>query len=168
MEKGKILFRHDSFRKYQDKLAEDVYSIVSNREIALLNAPMGLGKTDAVVGAALSHAVEEKLFLLFLTPKISQHKIVLDVVEGINRKYGLSLRAIDLIGRRYMCAIEKLSSLDQDNFYSVCKKMREEELCPFYNNSLFSSKAEFLLDRIDKKILSSSYVFSYSFLIFFF
>jgi DNA excision repair protein ERCC-2 len=127
-----FFFRHSSPRAHQKSLMEDAYEAVSSGKVLLADAPTGCGKTDAVLSAAIKYAHESDLTIFFLTPKISQHKIAVDVVNGIAAKHKLGVRAVDLIGRRYACIDPVLSDLDQDGFYQSCEKKRKKETCPFY------------------------------------
>lgn len=130
-----IYFRHKKLRQYQEDLLKDSYTAVSEERHLLASAAVGIGKTDAVLGAALTHAIEENLSVFFLTPKISQHKIALDVVRGLEKKYRLGLRAVDMVGRRYACIDDTLADLDHEGFYYSCQKKRKEETCEFYGNA---------------------------------
>jgi len=97
---AEIYFRHDSLREQQEKLIQDTYTAIENKENLLAHAPTGTGKTDALLSPAISYALENNKTVFFLTPKISQHKIALDVVLGLEKKHKLDLRAVDLIGRK--------------------------------------------------------------------
>ena len=157
-----MYFRHESFRKYQDKLIKDVSSTLNERGVMLAHAPMGLGKTDAVLSPSISKALEEGLTVFFLTPKISQHKIALDVVEGINKKYGLKIKAVDLVGRKYMCIHPSLISLDHDNFYTMCKRLREDEICNYYGKAVGYNKVQELeANSLFNKFNKSFSIFSH-------
>lgn len=127
-----IYFRHRKPRKFQKEMIEFIYEEVSSGHHVLVHAPTGIGKTDASIGACLTVAYEKGLDLFFLTPKISQHEMAVRVVEGIVKKYGLRLRGLDIIGKRYMCLHPLLQRVDPEDFYELCKKMVKRELCPFY------------------------------------
>ncbi len=132
---SKLYFRHDKVREHQKDLISDIYDAVSNGKHLIAHAPTGLGKTDAALGASLSYAIENNLTVFFLTPKISQHKIAVDVVRGIAKKYDVKIRGVDLVGRRYMCVDQSLGELDHESFYQSCEKKRRNEECTFYGNS---------------------------------
>ncbi|MGB9719131.1 MAG: ATP-dependent DNA helicase [Candidatus Anstonellales archaeon] len=138
----KTYFRHEKLRKYQDALVNDVYEAIEEKMHLLAHAPVGLGKTDAVLSPALTYALENNLDVFFLTPKISQHKIALDVVKGIEEKYGIKIPVADVVGRRHMCIHPALEELDQDSFYQACEKMRKKELCPYYEKSRGYTKVQ--------------------------
>ncbi|MDO8554093.1 MAG: ATP-dependent DNA helicase [Candidatus Micrarchaeota archaeon] len=132
---SKLYFRHDKLREHQKDLIADVYDVVSNKKHLIAHAPTGIGKTDSVLGASLTYALENDLTVFFLTPKISQHKIAVDVVRGIAKKYDVKIRGVDLVGRRYMCIDQSLGELDHESFYQSCEKKRRNEECTFYGNS---------------------------------
>lgn len=125
-----LYFRHDAFRKGQEELALDAWNAIVSHGNLMAHAPTGMGKTDAVLAAALTSAVEEDSTVFFLTPKTSQHKIALDVARGIKKKYGLGFRCTDLVGRSRMCLDAKAAG--NPDFYSVCRRKREKGKCVFF------------------------------------
>ncbi len=129
-----IYFRHDKFREGQKEIITDIYTAIKEKKNIILHAPTGTGKTDASLSAAISYAKENNKKILFLTPKISQHKIVLEVISDINKKYSLNLKAIDFVGKRNLC-IDPVVSTTGSNFYEVCKYAREKGQCPFFTNA---------------------------------
>jgi DNA excision repair protein ERCC-2 len=130
-----LYFRHDSVRPHQKELMEDMQDAIAGHRIFMANAPTGLGKTDASIAAALGYALENEKTVFFLTPKISQHKIAIDVVNGIARKNSLSVRAVDMIGRSHCCIDENLLTLDNESFHTACGRKRQKQQCMFYENA---------------------------------
>ncbi|MBI5227641.1 ATP-dependent DNA helicase [Candidatus Micrarchaeota archaeon] len=115
---------------------EDIYQATTNQQNFMAQASTGMGKTDASLSAALTCAIENDLDVFFLTPKISQHKIALDVVNGIASKYSLTdLRAVDMVGRSQCCIDDTLSELDSDSFHHSCSKKRKDGHCTYYGNA---------------------------------
>jgi DNA excision repair protein ERCC-2 len=137
-----MYFRHPSIRKGQLEMMGDIKNALENKKNILCHAPTGMGKTDSSLSPALTYALENNRSIFFLTPKISQHKIAVQVLKGIGEKYSLSFRAVDLVGRRHMCPDSSLLSLDYDSFYQTCKKRRKEERCGFYANARGFSKSQ--------------------------
>lgn len=138
-----LLFRHERIRPSQFELVNDMYEAISAKKNFLAHAPMGLGKTDSALSAAITHAIEEDLSVFFLTPKISQHKIAMEVVNGIATKYKLdNLRAVDLVGRSHCCIDTNLSSLDSESFHTSCTKKRRKEECVYYSNARGHNKLD--------------------------
>jgi DNA excision repair protein ERCC-2 len=139
---SKIYFRHDRIRPYQQQLVDDIHSAVSGGRHLLAHAPTGMGKTDAALSATLGYAIDNGLTVFFLTPKISQHRIAVEVSQGIAKKFGLNIKAVDMIGRRYACVDPTLAGLNHDGFYLSCEKKRRNESCIFYRNAKGYSKAD--------------------------
>ncbi len=131
---SKIYFRHDKPRPFQRQLMADIYSAVAEEKNFMAHAPTGSGKTDSALSSAVSYALEHNLDVLFLTPKISQHNLAMDVVSGIGKKHGLNIRAVDLIGKKHACIDKELSRLDGESLYHLCDIKRKKNKCPFYNN----------------------------------
>ena len=114
---------------------EDIYDAIADQKNFMAQAPTGMGKTDASLSAAITYALENNLHIFFLTPKISQHKIAIDVVNGINKKHELNLRAVDMIGRSHCCIDDTLMNLDNDSFQTSCAKKRKKQECIYYENA---------------------------------
>ncbi len=136
-----IYFRHNNFRDGQKEIITDILTAITEKKNILLHAPTGSGKTDAALSAAITFAKENDKKILFLTPKTSQHKIALEVVADINKKYTLNLRAIDFVGKRHLC-IDPVVSQTGSNFYEVCKYAREKGQCPFFINARPTDKTK--------------------------
>ncbi len=128
-----FLFRHKTIRYEQKKLLADLYGAISTGQHAIVHAPCGIGKTDASLSAAITYGMDHGKTIFFLTPKISQHRIAVDVVSGIASKHHLPLTGVDIIGRRYACIHPALSDLDYEGFYMACEKLRKEEACVHHN-----------------------------------
>ncbi|MCX6774174.1 MAG: ATP-dependent DNA helicase [Candidatus Micrarchaeota archaeon] len=157
-----LLFRHNELRRYQKNLAEDSYSAFMEQKILFAEAPTGLGKTDALLGAALTVAEKEDLTVFFLTPKISQHRLGLEVIRGINKKCQRDFSAVDVIGKKHMCIHPALKNADAESFYSICDSLKKKEMCPYCRkavgyNRMESETAGILFSRIKEKIRNSTH-----------
>ncbi len=147
-----IYFRHSKIRQHQSRLISDAYGAIGAGNHFLAHAPCGIGKTDAVLSAAITYGVNNGLDVFFLTPKISQHKIAAETVKGIADKYSIKLRAVDLVGRKTACVNPVLDEMDYDGFYQSCEKLRRDEKCPFYaaargSTLLGQAKSELLFEK---------------------
>lgn len=138
MVKKPLFFRHDSFRPTQDKLIADIVSAIQNKKNILCHASTGIGKTDASISAALTHAIENNLTVFFLTPKLSQHEMALKVISDLQEKYDLDIIATDFVGKRHMCVDPILSSpeIDSSTFYEICDKRKRMDECNFHKRAL--------------------------------
>ena len=141
-----IYFRHKEVRKFQDQMMEDVYDALNERKNIIINAPTGVGKTDAALSPAISFALEKNLDVFFVTPKISQHKIALDVLEGIKKKYSLDFLFVDFVGKQNMCINPELIEKDTNAFYTLCERKMKKGECKFFENYL-------LIERKEKDLL---------------
>jgi len=130
-----VYFPHDSIREEQNKLLADSLSAIEQKKHLLAHAPSGLGKTSATMSPAISYALAENKTVFFLTPKISQHEIAVQLVNDINKKFGLDILGIDMVGKRYMCSHPFLRDADDNAFYELCKRLRKKEACEFYANT---------------------------------
>ncbi|MGC8694735.1 MAG: ATP-dependent DNA helicase [Candidatus Micrarchaeia archaeon] len=136
-----FLFRFNSLRPFQDKMLHDIYSSISKKRSILINAPTGIGKTDASISAALTYIIKEKkehgtdLNLFFLTPKISQHAIAIESLRGIKDKYELDFKYIDFVGKQNLCTNTEVNNLESSAFYQLCNKKIKEGKCTFFNNT---------------------------------
>ncbi len=149
-----FLFRFNKLRPFQDKMLNDIYKSISNKKSIFVNAPTGIGKTDASISAALTYIINEKkehnvdLNLFFLTPKISQHAIAIESLNGISNKYDLNLNFIDFVGKQNLCTNTEVNNLESSAFYQLCNKKIKEGKCAFFNNA----KDHIKYDNIAKEI----------------
>ena len=88
----------------------------------LASAPTGIGKTAAALAAALEFANSgpEKKTVMFLTPRQSQHKIVVDTVRRINEISNHDkISLVDMIGQSSMC-VEPFAGNRGASFSLLC------------------------------------------------
>lgn len=131
----------------------EIYNAVKEGKHIIAHAPTGIGKTDATISAALTYTLENGKVLVFLSPKISQHEMALRVVSGISRKHSVTVKAVEFIGKQYMCIHPVARRLKGEEFYELCKRLREKELCPHYVNYLNDERASFW-PLFEEKVLS--------------
>ncbi len=132
-----IPFRYENVREGQEKLILDAYEAFQSKKIFLAHAETGLGKTDASLSAALGAALkaDPNLTIIFLTPKNAQHAIAVDTLRGINEKYKMKLRVIDLVGKKHLCIDEQTAPKEGRGFYEMCRKKRESQTCVHYGHA---------------------------------
>jgi DNA excision repair protein ERCC-2 len=128
-----VFFPYETVRGEQKKLINDISQVVIEGKTLLAHAPTGLGKTVSSLAPILSYALENKKKVFFLTPKISQHEIVLETVNLMNKKFDLGIKAVDLVGKRSLCLDPFLSHVNA-GFYDGCSKKKKEKQCKYYNN----------------------------------
>lgn len=156
-----LLFPHDKIREVQDIMLNEVYATLKDKKNMILHAPTGIGKTASVLGPALSVAMKNNLTIFFLTSRHTQHKIVIDTLKEIRKKHGIDFSVADIIGKKWMCLQPGVETMYSDDFTEYCKKLRDENQCEFFSNTVKKSrrttvKAEKILSEL--KILGPMHV----------
>jgi len=160
----KVYFPYDRVRAEQQEFVKDTATAIKEKKIFLAHAPTGLGKTVSTLAPALSYALENDKKVFFLTPKISQHEIVLETAKMMNSRFGLDIRAIDLVGRRQMCVDPFLSNASFSvGFYEACNKKKKDKLCKYYTNTKGYTPNQKAEATRNKRGLIHSYNHHYSF-----
>ncbi len=108
-------FAHQVLRSGQKEMLDDSKKALNENGHHLAAAPTGIGKTAAVLAAALDIlSKSENKQIFFLTGRQSQHKIVIETLRKINEKTSNNkIRCVDLIGRHSMC-------VELDTFTGKC------------------------------------------------
>ena len=129
-----ILFPHDKMRNIQDVMLSDINNAIKDKKNMIIHAPTGIGKTVSVLAPALSYAMDNDLAVFFLTSRQTQHKIAVDTLKQIKKKYSNNFDAADIIGKRWMC-LQGVEGLNAGDFIDYCKKLRDNDNCEFYTNT---------------------------------
>ena len=129
----KDLFPHDEVRKGQDELINDMAEAFSKGKTLIAHAPTGLGKTASALTVAIKYAIEKKKKIFFLTNRHTQHQIAVETLKLMNKKNGVIVPSVDLIGKRWMCG-QEISGVFGNDFNEFCKAIVEKGECEFYNN----------------------------------
>lgn len=130
----KTLFPYEKIREIQSDFINDVVKAVEQKKHLIAHAPTGIGKTAAVLSSTIPYIVEKEFTLFFLTSRHTQHRIAIETLKEIRKKYGTTINVVDLIGKRNMCsqfAADKMGS----QFYEFCKVIVEKKECEFYENT---------------------------------
>ncbi len=155
--KEELYFPHETIRESQKELTEKILEAIKNKKCLLANAPTGLGKTAASISAALTYALKNNKLVIFITPKHTQHKIAVETIKAIKNKHNLNFVALDLIGKRHLCAQPGSSNLTQGEFSEYCKEAVENKSCHYYNNikekNKLSLQTEATLAELKKQTL---------------
>ena len=89
----KVFFPHKKVRKHQKNLMNLTIKALNENKNLVVEAPTGIGKTAAVLSPAISFALKNDLDVFFLTPKISQHEIAVELIQKMNNDFNLNLKA---------------------------------------------------------------------------
>lgn len=156
-----LLFRFDNARPHQKVMMDEIGKSLSQAKDVLINAPTGVGKTDAAIAGALGYAVEQNLDVLFLTPKISQHKVAIESLKGIRKKFNTDIRYVDIVGKRNLCINPDVNSVEGEAFYKSCENAVSSKKCVFYTNS--KDVSNITQDIIEANYLGHNALFEQSF-----
>jgi len=127
------LFPHEVVRSFQNEMIDMISKSLDENKHVVVHAPTGLGKTAASIAPALHKALSEGKTLFFLTSKNTQHRIAIDTLKKIKNKYSLNaLKAVDVVGKKWMCLQPGVSVLSSGEFSEYCKAMREDRKCVYY------------------------------------
>ncbi len=122
-------FPFDNIREGQKDFKEDASSSFAEKEILIAHAPTGIGKTAAVLPAAVK-AKKEGQKVFFLTSKQSQHNIAIETVK----KMPSSVNATDVISKKHMCPRDE-SRLPYPVFEEFCSE-RGQSKCNLFNKKM--------------------------------
>lgn len=128
------LFPYDAVRPEQGEMVRDVYSAVSSGRHLIAHAPTGLGKTAAVLAPSLSVALKKGFTVFFLTSRHTQHSIAVETLRLIKEKHGVKFTAVDMVGKKNMCARSEVDAFLGSQFHDYCRSLRENDGCKFYLN----------------------------------
>ncbi len=127
-------FPYEKIRPVQAEMMEEIGDALEKHCHMVIHAPTGIGKTAAVLGPALKHAISHKAVLFFLTSRHTQHRIVIDTLKEIKEKFKIDFTVSDMIGKRAMCSQKGIEKLGPSDFFDYCKVMREENRCSHFIN----------------------------------
>lgn len=142
-------------RLNQDKIASFVLEIAKEKGIGIIEAPYGIGKSIAMLSAALATGKK----VIFATCNKAAHNAIVDEVLRINEKLGRNLKVASLIGKDSLCAFENSFS------YDYCEYLRKNNECEYFSECYtknrtseerkLSSKATALVEQIEKEIIKN-------------
>lgn len=155
------LFRFERPRPNQEVMIKDIRHALESEEDILINAPTGIGKTDAAISAALSFALENSLDVFFLTPKMSQHKVAIESLQGIRKKFNKDIRYVDIVGKRNLCINPNVNNKEGEAFYKSCENLVSNKRCSFYTNA--KDPGNMTDDLVEANYLGHNSLFNESF-----
>jgi len=135
-------FPFSSIRAGQKEFLRDAIEAVSDGKHLLAQAPTGLGKTAVGLAASLDVALREDKFVLFLTSRQSQHRIVVDTLRRIRSK-PLAVSAVDIVSKQSMCA-QQNRPRSARAFNEYCALMSRTRSCRYFNRQADAVVAEIL------------------------
>lgn len=127
-------FPYNNVRPYQDRFIKIIYDCVDARSHLAMEGANGLGKTIAVLSAALPIAKERGLRILYCARTHKQMDRVIEELSAIHQKVDVS--GISIRGRLEMCFHPLITrhASDAKAAMEICDQLKQRDLCPFYEN----------------------------------
>ncbi len=127
-----IFFPYDNVRKIQANMIEDVHNTIKSKNHIIMHAPTGVGKTVSALAPALSYAIKNNMTIFFLTSRQTQHRIVVDTLKQIKKRFDLKFESSDIIGKKWMCLQNGVEAMPSSSFHEYCRDLREKGQCEFF------------------------------------
>ena len=143
-----IFFPHETIRDIQKVLVLQILNIISNKQNLIVHAPTGCGKTASSISAALTFAIKNNKTVIFVTPMHSQHKIAVDTLKLIRKKYNTDFKATDFIGKKWMCLQKNAFEMSSSEFSDFCTSSIKNETCDYYLNFKKNTVKELCLNDL--------------------
>ncbi|MDY6789522.1 MAG: ATP-dependent DNA helicase [Candidatus Nanohaloarchaea archaeon] len=149
------LFPYENVRDSQKEFKDIVEKALKEGKEVVSHAPTGIGKTAATVAPSLSHALENGKKAFFVTPRHSQHEIVVETLREIREKHGKDFVSVDLIGKKWLC--------DGERGGQVFVEDEDEESCPrhsktYKNDYELTNLAQEKVEELKNQILRAEEV----------
>lgn len=119
-------------RPGQTEFIDDVRQGLGDGKVIVAQVPTGLGKTAGVLAPALEIAKETKARIFFLTPKQSQHRVVIETLKLAEKAAGEQLVVSDMIAKKAMCPQPESEMLGARAFGEFCAKGMAKGTCSYY------------------------------------
>jgi len=123
-------FPFENIRGGQKQLYEDTLKAINENKTLMAYAPTGIGKTAAVLTAAVEKQFENREgIVFFLTSRHSQHNIAIETLKRIKENNNIDINVIDIINKKDMCPLNP--DINRMEFESYCYAMRRQGTCKY-------------------------------------
>ncbi len=113
----------------QEPIAEFVTKGIAEKDVCVVEAPYGIGKSIAMLSAALASGKK----VVFATCNNSAHNSIVDEVLRINKRLGKDMTVASVIAKGKLC-------LQKDFSYDICDQLKKDHLCKYYEKSYGEGK----------------------------
>jgi len=130
-DKANGIFPFDTIREGQKAMLEDCADSFKEGGHLIAHAPTGIGKTAAVLTAALEYAIEKDKVVFFTTSKQSQHRIAIDTLKAMQQRSDTQIVVTDIVAKQDMCPRDFASEY-YIVFNEFCKLEQKTKRCPYF------------------------------------
>ena len=128
------IFPHEKIRPIQRELAIDAYRAMNNGRYLLAHAPTGIGKTAAVITAAIRIAKKKGYTIFFSTPRTTQQEIVIRTTRLMKKK-GVDISIAGIVSKKSLCMQKGIEALSGRDFYEYCEALVKNNECSYLENA---------------------------------
>lgn len=126
-----LRFPFENIRRGQKQFYDDTLKTIDANRTLMAYAPTGIGKTAAVLSAALEKQLDNpKSMIFFLTSRHSQHNIAVETLKKIHKINNININVVDIINKMHMCPARSFD-MGRTEFESYCYKMRRKNRCKY-------------------------------------
>ncbi|MBY9000868.1 MAG: DEAD/DEAH box helicase family protein [Candidatus Heimdallarchaeota archaeon] len=148
-------FPYLEIRPLQKQIIETIQEKMSKGSQIIIQAANGVGKTISLLAAVLPIAKEKKKTIVYCCRTHQQMSRVVEelkLIKQLNQVSGLALR-----GRKELCLhhIIKKFALDAANAADICRYLKKEGKCKYFNNLANKTKLEKVNKIVQNKVLDS-------------
>lgn len=98
----KLVFPFEKPRSGQVEFIQSIEEGFTKKDIMMLQAPTGLGKTIGVLYPSLKEALGRGQRVVYVTPKNSQHQVAEEAIDKLEEK-GCSVKSLTITAKSKMC-----------------------------------------------------------------
>ncbi len=146
-------FPYSSWRRFQREIAETVYDGLAEREVVIIEAPTGIGKTSAVLAGALAYAEETDSYLAYLVRTKSEAQAPVRELLRL-RKKSVHVPFVVIRSRLDMCCLVESKRTSYEEFLEECRYLRSHGKCQYY---IAAQKVD--IDDVYSQLMDMDYTF---------
>lgn len=125
------MFPYDEFRPFQREIYEKTYEGLTEGVPVLINAPTGIGKTAAVLAAALKYSEEVGATIHYAVRTRNELDPPLRELAKMAEK-GLDVNYVVIKSRQDMCCYPQLRKMGYLEFLAECSLLKRMGHCAYY------------------------------------
>jgi len=125
------IFPYQELRPFQREIYLTVYEALRRGQPALINAPTGLGKTAAVLSAAVKYALETGVKIHYAVR--TRNELVAPLRELARlRERGVEVDYVVIKSRQDMCCYAQMKKVEYLAFLAECNLLKAMGKCEYY------------------------------------